>query len=65
MDVILTQPVATRGAVFWIGWSFLIRDGEALGNQMGAYIHEKKPDRGYIGDKYGFLLLHQLYQQGP
>ena len=23
----------------------------------GSCIHEKGPDKGYIGDKYGFLLL--------
>ena len=30
------QPVVMRRAEFWIVLSFLIRDREVLGNQMGA-----------------------------
>jgi len=37
IEAILTQPVAMRRAEFWIVWSFwTTRDGEVLGNQMGA-----------------------------
>ena len=36
MDDILTLPVAIRRALFWIVWSLLRVEGEALGYQMGA-----------------------------
>ena len=38
-------------------WSFLIRDGEVLRNQIGTASIKKRPDEGHIGDKCDFLLL--------
>ena len=32
-------------------------DKGGVGKPNGSCIHEKGPDKGYIGDKYGFLLL--------
>ena len=55
IEVILMQTVAMWRAEFWVVWSFWIRNGELLGNQMGpAYM---KRDRIHISDMYGFLLL--------
>ena len=45
MEVILTQPVATRMAKFWSVWNFWIIDDGALGNRIEAGGMDKKgPD---------------------
>ena len=58
IEVILTHPVAgyAEGRVL-DGLKFLNKGWWDIGEPNGSCIHEKIPDKGHIGDKYGYLLL--------